>query len=519
MSNSLINEFASLFAGNLRSYGRWDPATGNSLTEKAEVQISNYEDHVAGRMGLGIVPITDGGTVMFGAIDVDKHDDPEDVDLLGIQAKIEAHRLPLVMCRSKRGGAHLYLFGSEFLPAKLVIRLLSSWRDMLALPHKTEIFPKQDSVVTKSGEKSLGNWLNLCYFGGDDTTRYALDSSGRPMSFELFIRMAQSRRVTADQLREYGGREHLEAPPCIQKMIHMGVESGARNEAMYNVTVYLKRARPDTFFEDALELNKGIFDKPLGLQEARKVIRSASRRDYQYKCGEDPCKSLCDRKVCVTREFGISSEELKEMDSFDNMPKFTELIEYQSDPPRWGIHVNEKLISNIPTVILRDPQAMGTLIFEQLKINIPKISQEVWRKHVLDPLVPTLRTIEVPKEASASGVIVSKFKEFAQKADLSSDGTDIAERKAIMRNVPVVQSIDGVRTLVFKGIAFSEYLKRTKAELQSGMDLWNTLRRELGATHTKMRVPGATYPVNVWLVELTDEYRVAIDEPNFEPEY
>lgn len=518
MSN-LIHEFATLFTGNLRSYGQWNPKNDNSLTEKAEVQTEHYEAHIQGRMGLGIVPITDGGTVMFGAIDVDKHDDPEDVDLIGIRAKIEAHRLPLVMCRSKRGGAHLYLFGSEYLPAKLVIRLLSSWRDMLALPHKTEIFPKQDSVVTKSGEKSLGNWLNLCYFGGDNTNRYAIDSEGNPISFELFIRLAQSKRVTADQLREFGGKEHLEAPPCIQKMIHMGVESGSRNDAMYNVVVYLKRARPDTFFDDALELNKSMFDKPLGMQEARKVIRSASRRDYQYKCGEDPCKSLCDRRVCVTREFGISTDESKEMDAFDSMPKFTELVEYQSDPPRWGIHVNAKLISNIPTVVLRDPQAMGTLIFEQLKINIPKISQDVWRKHILDPLIPDIRVIEVPKEASASGIVVQKFKEFVQKADLSSDGKDTAERKAIMRNVPVVQLIDGTRSIVFKGMAFSEYLKRTKTEVQQGMDLWNTLRRELGASHMKMRVPGSSYPVNVWVVALDEEYDARPDEPDFEPEY
>ena len=39
------------------------------------------------------------------------------------------------------------------------------------------------------------------------------------------------------------------------------------------------------------------------------MIRSASRRDYLYKCAEAPCKDLCDRKVCVTREFGISMDE------------------------------------------------------------------------------------------------------------------------------------------------------------------------------------------------------------------
>jgi hypothetical protein len=518
--SSLIQDYADLFAGNLRSFGQFNAETNSATTEKGEVNLSHYQNHIDGTMGLGIVPISDGNTVMFGALDVDNHDDKtKDVDLVGLVKKIEKHRLPLVVTRSKSGGAHCYLFGAEWLPAKMVIRLLTSWRDMLEIPHKTEIFPKQDSVVTKSGEKSLGNWLNLCYFGGDDTTRYGFDQDGTRMSFELFIQYAQSKRVTAEQLTEMATREHLEAPPCIQKMIHTGVESGSRNEAMYNVVVYLKRARPETFFDDAMELNKSMFDRPLGNQEARKVIRSASRRDYQYKCGEEPCKSLCDRKVCVTREFGISSDEAKALEAYDSLPMFNDLIEYQSEPPRWGIHVNGKLISNIPTIVLRDPNAMGTLIFEQLKINIPKISQDAWRKRILDPLVPGLRVIEVPKEASASGVIEQKFREFMQKADLTSDGKDQQDRRALTRNIPVVQEIDGVRCILFKGISFSEFLKKNKAELLQGMDLWTALRRECGADHTKIRVPGMKYPINVWYAPIGDDMGDKVDAPDFTPEY
>lgn len=518
---SLVEDFAALFAGNLRSYGQWNPANGQMVTEKDEVQLQHYADHLEGKMGLGVVPITDGGTVMFGCIDVDNHgkgSDGSDVDLTALAAKIEHYRLPLVPTRSKSGGAHLYLFGAEFLPAKLVIRLLNSWRDMLQIKNHVDIFPKQDSLVTSGGEKSLGNWINLCYFNSADTVRYAVNERGERLSFELFVTYAQSKRVTVEQLEAVAQREHLEAPPCIQKMIHTGVESGSRNDAMYNVVVYLKRARPDTFFDDAMELNKSMFDKPLAPSEAKKVIRSASRRDYLYKCSESPCKDLCDRKVCITREFGISMDEAKEMEAHDSLPQFTELIEYQSDPPRWGIHVNGTLIANIPTIVLRDPAAMGTLIFEKMKINIPKISQESWRKRVLDPLVPNLRVVEVPKEASASGIIVAKFHEFVQKADLSSDGTNTEDRKALTRNIPIVQVVNGVRCIMFRGTAFSEFLKRNKAEAQTGMDLWITLRRDCGADHDKVRIPGGK-TLNVWYAPITDDHEVKVDEPKFESEY
>jgi hypothetical protein len=176
------------------------------------------------------------------------------------------------------------------------------------------------------------------------------------------------------------------------------------------------------------------------------------------------------------------------------------------------------LIMNIPTATLRDPQLMGHLIFEKLKINIPKIAQETWRKRVLDPLVPTLRVIEVPKEASASGVIAAKFNEFVQKADLTVDGNNVEDRKALMRNIPIVQVINGQRCIVFKSTAFSEFLKRNKAEVLTGMDLWVALRRDCGADHDKIRIPGGKV-INVWFAPLTDEHEVKIDEPEFRTEY
>jgi hypothetical protein len=113
---------------------------------------------------------------------------------------------------------------------------------------------------------------------------------------------------------------------------------------------------------------------------------------------------------------------------------------------------------------------------------------------------------------------MSKFNEFVQKADLTSDGTSTEDRKALSRNIPVVQVVDGVRCIVFRGTAFSEFLKRNKAEVMTGMDLWTSLRRDCGASHDKMRIPGGK-PVNVWYAPITDEHEVRVDEPRFKSEF
>ena len=48
-----------------------------------------------------------------------------------------------------------------------------------------EIFPKQDTILAERGD--VGNFINMPYFGGDVTTRYALDEKGEAMDMAQFF--------------------------------------------------------------------------------------------------------------------------------------------------------------------------------------------------------------------------------------------------------------------------------------------------------------------------------------------
>ena len=80
------------------------------------------------------------------------------------------------------------------------------------------------------------------------------------------------------------------------------------------------------------------------------------------------------------------------------------------------------------------------------------------------------------------------------------------------------QDFNGTRYVVFRGTAFSEFLKRNKAEVLTGMDLWTCLRRDCNADHDKIRIPGGK-TLNVWMAPLTDDYEVKLDEPQFTTEF
>ena len=152
-----------------------------------------WERHLAGERSLGICPLRSDDTCLFGAIDLDDRqtDHAELVD------RVKTAGLPLVVCRSKSGGAHLYAFLSEPIPASDLQRRLAEFSSTLGFPPKTEIFPKQtcNADIDKSG-----GWLNMPYFDEAATTRYAVKPKGLAATIGEFLHLAEGSTVTPNEL-------------------------------------------------------------------------------------------------------------------------------------------------------------------------------------------------------------------------------------------------------------------------------------------------------------------------------
>ena len=511
----LAARFGNLFRGNTRSYGEYiEGKKSPARTVKSKkYDIKNFQDHLDGKVGLGIVPIRDDTTCWFAALDLDAHDDLPDIDLVALEERVREKDLPLTVCRSKSGGAHLYLFGSEPLPAKVVRSTMSRWSEELG--HSgCEIFPKQEHLPDIPGEgRQWGNWINLCYFDADNAEqkRYSFEG-GRRIEFEHFLDTAENRRVSAAALLERSETSHAEAPPCIQSMIVSGVPSGYRNEALYNYSVYLKKAFPETWRDKAFDLNARTFDKPLTHSEAKKTITSAGRREYRYKCKEEPCRSLCKSSICVTRKYGITPEEKGELE-MGSYPEFGPLKKYMTDPVRWGIAVDGKEIV-LSTIEIMDYRKVRESVADSLTKLIPPMKNDRWQGE-LHKLMTAAELVEAPEEASTSGIIRYKLQEFVRKADLSSTGEDHKDREDLLHGAPVVQAKNGVRYVYFRAADFVDFLKKTKSEELKGPNLWMALRAS-GIDHMRVRTAGTVVPV--WAVPLSGDDEIDIDEPELEPD-
>lgn len=492
--------FLAIFDSNKRSVGRFNPKDGRVHTQYREPSVQDWVEHLQGSTGVGCVPILDDGSCKWAALDLDNHGAEEDLPIAAVDEKIRASKLPLIPCRSKSGGIHCYAFFDKPQPAGRIRTTMARWAELIGYGG-CEVFPKQSKLVVsqKDGGRALGNWINMPYMAGGDTVRFAF-RDGKRLSAADFLDLVSRTRCTDADLDASLLFDHPQAPPCVQQLLLKGASSGQRNEALFNITVYLRRAFPDSYEGRARDLNGAIFDKPLPRTEMGRTIASAGRPDYSYRCGEEPIRSFCDRDTCIKRKFGINKDEYDQLAATQSLPIFSSLTKYMSEPVRWELTVDDTRISNIMTEVLLDWGMLRKTLAERLNKIYPQIKNQEWER-ILQPMMKELRIIDAPDDASVAGLVRARLREFALKANLQSKGEDIAERKDMLRGLPCVQLYQGERVIMFRAQDFVNYLKRTKAEALSGVNLWFAVR-EIGVGHTKLRA--GDYNINAWFLPLDE---------------
>ena len=166
--------------GNVRKNGKTD---ARSFIVKEPLTLELVQEHLSGSKGIGSIPITHENKCKFGVLDIDTYP----IDHVAIAKKCKTMKLPFVVCRSKSGGAHLFLFLKQYYPAVDVRDYLGEMA--AALGHSTcEIFPKQDQILVDRGD--VGNFINLPYFDADNSLRYAVDDKGKELTLESFLELS-----------------------------------------------------------------------------------------------------------------------------------------------------------------------------------------------------------------------------------------------------------------------------------------------------------------------------------------
>ena len=291
----MTKTFAQLFAGFTRKHGRFDLAKANGSNKRGGRAYrafgapteEDFQAHIEGSgPGIGIVMLHDDGeTVSFGAIDIDVYD--LDHELL----EKDCEELPLLVVKSKSGGAHLFLFVEEPTSAELVQTRLAEWAAALGYGG-SEIFPKQ---TRRTDENDMGNWINLPYYGGE---RRAI-LKGKEVDLDTFLALANERLVNSEYLEKVAvahGDDFLDGPPCLQIITDQNYGQGARNVVLANTAVYLKQKYPNNWEDHLVDYNHKKFEEALPNSEVQAIIKSYAHKEYFFQCSTAPLVTYCNKR-------------------------------------------------------------------------------------------------------------------------------------------------------------------------------------------------------------------------------
>ena len=280
---SSAQRLLAAFEGSKAAYGE---TTVGRIGRKGKAEAKSYirqglmteamvQAHIDGKQGVGAIPITQESMCRFGALDVDVYD----LDHKALQKKIQTLKLPLIHCRTKSGGAHLYLFFRDWQPASLAREYLIEMSIALGFSG-CEIFPKQDALLVERGD--LGNFINMPYFSADQTTRYAFDRNAEALELEEFLDLVESSRVDIadlDALDLAGSKEHFtDGPPCLRILVATGCVSEMRNNTLLQMGVYAKMKYPRLMGEDGRGLQSKVHGAATGIQRGADYRQAAEQK-------------------------------------------------------------------------------------------------------------------------------------------------------------------------------------------------------------------------------------------------
>ena len=452
----MLERFKQIFSGLEIAYGQTKKTDDFSETGKHQTKsftIKNpptdrlWQGHLDGEdPALGIVPIREDNRCKWGCIDIDTYP----FDHKSFIKKIRSKNIPMILFRSKSGGAHAFLFTKDFVPASLMRVRLKKIAAELGYA-KAEIFPKQDYIRADRGD--TGSFLNLPYHGGDKTIRYAFDDEGNCLTLNQFFDMYEKYSLSEKELanvKKTKEKEKLEddnnplkgAPPCLIAISKEGIPNGQRNNAMYNFGVYLKKRHSSDWDLKMYDYNKKYCTPPLERKEIEILIKSLERKEYQYKCKDEPIQSFCNAKLCVTQEFGVGDGAPS--------PTITEIRKYDSDPPIYFVTIDGESVE-VDDVTLHDSEKFSVASMNQLGRPMLPVGKIIWRKMLIH-LFKNLGEVPAPESSKIDVQVKELLADFINKAPGK-------EMKDIKRGLPYSDEKESF----FKFKDFWRYLQRSKS--------------------------------------------------------
>ena len=280
------------------------------------------------------------------------------------------------------------------------------------------------------------------------------------------------------------------------------ISEGSRNNGLFNIGVYLRKAYPNTWETEILTYNLTYLEPPLPLNEVNVIAKQLGRKDYVYKCNDAPINAHCDKALCMTRKFGVGAAM--------QGAAVANLRKYNSTPPVWFLDLSGEPLELDTEGLLNQP-AFQKACMEQLNQMPMTMSKQNWETRI-STLMSEMRDnesaiMEVAQDASINGQFYDYLEEFCRHLQQAQDKEEILLRR------PWTDEERG--TTYFRLRDFEGHLKKNKFFELKTYKIAQRLR-DIHGESIVMKIKGRS--VRVWAIPSFDVSDVDIEAPHFQSE-
>ncbi len=416
----MVEQFKKIFSGLDRAHGvtKVGESNGNgkkvkgvSFIKREPVTDDLWQKHLSGTDSLGVIPINDDNNCKWGCIDIDSYAGFDHKQLID---KIDKLNLPLIVFRSKSGGAHVFLFTEDYVSARSMQDKLMEIKAVLGYGG-SEVFPKQTELKSKD---DTGNFLNLPYFSGNETTRYAFKKDGAGATLDDFFALYETTKVKdVDSIKvERPKSEYSDGPPCIETLAMNKIGEGGRNNALFHYGVYAKQKWPAEWKSKLILFNATAMEKPLSDSEVQIVVTQHDKKEWGYKCKDEPMCSMCDKTLCRTRKYGIGQEIL--------FPGLTDLQVIDLEDPYYYLNVDGERLYLENVKYLRQQSLFQEACMKQLRNRPPTLKEKDW-VNITNILLNNAEVTEPAEGLRTEDQLQNHLEEFCLNRQVSTDKNDL----------------------------------------------------------------------------------------------
>jgi hypothetical protein len=156
-----------------------------------------YDKHISGEQPLGICFLNKSSMSTCGAININDYN----IDHAALAKRAQEAGYPAVICRSKSGGAHVYLHVSE--PVTPLAMREKLRRLAAELGHSgAEIFRKEVKLSGKPND--IGSCIILPYFDAGRIETFCVTAENKRLTFEEYLAYAEARRLSIEEFNALG---------------------------------------------------------------------------------------------------------------------------------------------------------------------------------------------------------------------------------------------------------------------------------------------------------------------------